>query len=109
MGNGSPPPPAAPATAAPATPAPPHVSPADDSSTEAKLRERYGSHMDVVKLGLDAWKEIGLLYAEWREPWAASTQAYREGRALALLRCAVRLSVAMKAVSVNKHKSWYTL
>jgi hypothetical protein len=64
--------------------------------------------MDVVKLGLDAWKEIGLLYAEWRALWEESTQEYREMRALELLRCAVRLSVAMKACSINKHKSWYT-
>ena len=102
--------PAAPPPAAPAPAAPADVSPADDSPIDAKLRERYGSHMDVVKLGLDAWKEIGLLYAEWREPWAASTQAYtaRGERSFWLLCCAVRLSVAMKAVSVNKHKSWYT-
>ena len=91
------------ATAAAAT----DVSPANDSAIEAKLRERYGSHMDAVKLGLDIWKEIGLLYAEWRSPWESSTTAYREERALALLRCAVRTSLAMKAVSINKHKSWY--
>ena len=64
--------------------------------------------MDVVKLGLDAWKSIGLLYAEWRAPWESSTQAYAEGRALALLRCAINVSTSMKAVSVSKHKSWYT-
>ena len=59
------------------------VSPADDSPTEAKLRERYASHMDIVKLGLDAWKEIGLLYAEWRSiylpclaGWEFSTKQY---------------------------------
>ena len=60
--------PAAPPPAAPAPAAPADVSPADDSPIDAKLRERYGSHMDVVKLGLEAWKEIGMLYAEWREP-----------------------------------------
>jgi hypothetical protein len=97
------------APAAPAAPAaPPAVSPNDDSPIQAKLRERYGSHMDVVLLGLDAWKAIGLLYAEWRAPWAESTTAYREARALELLRCAIRLSIAMKACSINKHKSWYT-
>ena len=81
--------------------------PDDDSAIEAQLRQRYGSHMDVVKLGLDAWKAIGLLYAEWREPWTESTAEYAELRALAFLRCAVRLSKAMKACSAGKHKSWY--
>ena len=99
-----------PIAAAAPTPAAPTagVSPADDSSIEAKLRERYGSHMDAVKLGLDVWKEIGLLYAEWRAPWECSTTDYSEKRALEFLRCAIRLSLAMKACSVNKHKSWYT-
>ena len=64
--------------------------------------------MDVVKLGLDAWKSIGLLYTEWRTPWEASTIEYKEMRALALLRCAVEMSRAIKACSINKHKSWYT-
>ena len=63
--------------------------------------------MDVVKLGLTAWKELGLLYAEWRTPWEESTQAYAESRALELLRCAVRFGKAMEAVSISKHKSWY--
>jgi hypothetical protein len=65
--------------------------------------------MDVVKIGIDAWRELGFVYAEWREPWEASDKEYREKRALAFLRCAVRLSAAMpmKACSVNKHKSWY--
>ena len=54
---------AAPSAPARATDA---VSSADDSAMDAKLRERYQSHMDVVKLGLHAWKEIGLFYAEWR-------------------------------------------
>ena len=92
---------------APSPTDPPVVSPADDTALEAKLRERYGSHMDVVKLGLDVWKEIGLLYAEWREPWVASTRDYAEQRAMQLLRCAARLGPAMKAASVGKHKSWY--
>ena len=90
-----------------ATPAMPAVTPADDSALDAKLRDRYGSHMDVVKLGLDAWKELGLLYAEWREPWESSVQSYKDKRAMQFLRCAVRFGPAMKAVSVGKHKSWY--
>eukprot|EP00966_Prymnesium_polylepis_P046099 1067565-Prymnesium_polylepis.1 len=55
--------------------------------------------MDVVKLGLAAWKEMGRLYAEWREPWESSTQAYAEGRAqvCSLLLCAVRFGDALKA------------
>ena len=85
----------------------PNVSPADDTVRESKLRAKYGSHMDVVKIGIDAWRELGFVYAEWREPWEASDKEYREKRALAFLRCAVRLSAAMKACSVNKHKSWY--
>ena len=52
------------AAALPAT-----VSPANDTPIQATLRARYGSHMDVVQLGLTVWQEIGLLYAEWREPW----------------------------------------
>lgn len=87
---------------------PPAVSPADDTSTQALLRARYGSHMDVVKLGLDAWKALGMLYAEWREPWVSSTTAYKQTRALQLLRCAVDVSVTLKALSINKHRSWYT-
>ena len=63
--------------------------------------------MDVVKLGMNAWKYIGLLYAEWRAPWTSSTKEYAKSRALALLRCAVPLSQAMKAASIGKHKSWY--
>ena len=70
------------------------------------LRVRYGSHMDVVKLALDAWRAIGLLYAEWRTPWLRSTKDYRESRALELLQCAVYLSLALKALSVNKHRCW---
>ena len=71
--------------------------------------------MDIVKLGLDAWKEIGLLYAEWRSiylpclaGWEFSTKQFCEERALAFLRCAIRLSLAMKACSMSKHKSWYS-
>ena len=94
-------------TAAPAKDAIPAVSPADDSVQEAKLRQKYGSHMDVVKVGIDAWRELGLVYAEWRTPWEASNKEYRETRALEFLRCATRLSAAMKACSLNKHKSWY--
>ena len=63
--------------------------------------------MDSVKLGLNAWKAVGLLYAEWREPWESRATAYAESRALALLRCAVDVSSTLKALSVNKHKSWY--
>ena len=95
---------AAPAVAAPA----PAVSPADDTATEAALRLRYGSHMDSVKLGLDAWQAFGLLYAEWREVWSKRTTTYAESRALALLHCAVAVSVTLKALSIDKHKSWYT-
>ena len=110
---------AAPANAAPANAAPANAhgnaapavvlssSPADDSPLEAKLRARYGSHMDVVKLGLNVWKEYGLLYAEWREVWESNTQVYAEERALNLLRCAVRTASAMKDASLGKHKSWY--
>jgi hypothetical protein len=86
----------------------PSVSPDDDTATEAALRLRYKSHMDVVKLGLDAWKAIGLLYAEWRAPWESSEAAYAESRAMELLRCAVDVSLALKAASVDKHRSWYT-
>ena len=67
------------------------------AATATVLRLRYGSHMDIVQLGLEAWKEIGLLYAEWRTPWASSTLEYQEERAFELLKCAVRLSKAMKA------------
>lgn len=95
------------ANAAPNAAEPPSVSPADDSPIEAQLRQRYGSHMDVVKLGLDAWKAIGLLYAEWCEPWTRSTTEYAEMKALALLRCAIRLSQELKACSAGNHKSWY--
>ena len=84
------------------------VSAADDDETLAKLRARYQSHMDIVKLGLDAWKHIGLLYAEWRTPWVTKTIEYASSRALALLKCAIPLSLAMKACSIGKHKSWYS-
>ena len=94
-------------TAASAKDATPAVSSADDSVQEAKLRLKYGSHMDVVRVGIDAWRELGLVYAEWRTPWEASNKEYRETRALEFLRCATRLSAAMKACSLNKHKSWY--
>jgi hypothetical protein len=97
-----------PGAGAVSAPKPPAVSPADDTPTDAKLRERYGSHMDIVKLGLAAWQEIGLTYAEWREPWTSRSKEYAEQRALQLLRCTVRLSEAMKAASIGKHKSWYT-
>ena len=97
-------------TAAPVATAAPMaaVSPADDTGFDAALRVRYGSHMDSVRLGLDAWRAYGLLYAEWREPWTLHTTAYAESRALALLRCAVEVSKTLQALSLNKHKSWYT-
>ena len=95
---------AAPAAAAAAAPG---VSPADDTALDSKLRQLYGSHMDIVKLGLTAWQKLGLLYAEWREPWTSRTTDYAEERVLKTLRCAIALSNAMKACSVSKHKSWY--
>ena len=95
-------------TPKPPTPAVSAVSSVDDTAIEAALRARYGSHMDVVKLGLDAWKSIGMLYSEWRERWEERSSTYAEGRAMAFLRCAVDVSLALKAASVNKHKSWYT-
>ena len=87
---------------------PPVVSPADDTPLDALLRVRYKSHMDSAKLTLECWKSLGLLYAEWRQPWTTHTQEYADSRALALLRCAIDMSAALKAVSINKHKSWYT-
>jgi hypothetical protein len=102
-------PPALPSSAAPlpSSAAPPASVPHADTPLEAKLRERYASHMDVVLLGLNAWSAFAQVYAEWREPWTQSGPAYAQQRALSFLRCACALSEAMKAVSMGKHKSWY--
>ena len=83
----------------------PAAVPHADTPLEAKLRERYGSHMDVVLLGLNAWSAFAQVYAEWREPWVERSTAYAQRRALAFLRHACALSSAMKAVSLGKHKS----
>ena len=78
-----------------------------DSPLEAKLRERYGSHMDSVLLGLNAWGAFAQVYAEWRSPWTESSTEYAQQRALTFLRHACALSTTMKALSIGKHKSWY--
>ena len=83
------------------------TAPPVDSALQAKLRARYGSHMDNVLLGLNAWGAFARVYAEWREPWTERSVAYAQGRALAFLRHACALSEAMKALSLGKHKSWY--
>ena len=64
--------------------------------------------MDVVKLARDAWAKFGQLYAEWRAEWVARTTEYKQQRALAFAKLAASLSLSMKAVSLGKHKSWYT-
>jgi hypothetical protein len=63
--------------------------------------------MDVVLLALNAWGAFGQVYAEWRTPWESKSKAYAEERALTFTHLASKLSVAMKAVSLSKHKSWY--
>ena len=98
---------ALPSSAPPPSAPPPSAVPPADTPLEAKLRERYASHMDVVLLGLNAWSAFAQVYAEWREPWTQSSPAYAQQRALSFLRRACDLSSAMKAVSMGKHKSWY--
>ena len=98
--------PAATVAAAPA--AVPAALPANpDSEQDAKLRARYKSHMDVVKLTKHAWQKFGLLYVEWRSQWTSHTTEYRQGRALKFAKLAAPLSTSMKALSLGKHKSWY--
>ena len=92
------------ADAATATAPPPPSKP--DSPLEAKLRVRYGSHMDVVLLGLNAWSVFASVYTEWRSEWTERSVAYAQERALTFLRHACVLSTAMKALSIGKHKSW---
>lgn len=86
----------------------PSLPPAEaESERLAKLRIRYGSHMDSVRLALDAWGAFGLLYVEWRTPWELKTDEYKQKRALMFAKCAAANSKAMKALSIGKHKSWY--
>ena len=87
-----------PATPVPATP---------DTPLQTKLRARYGSHMDTVMLGLNAWGAFAEVYAAWRSVWDEHTLEYAQGRALAFVKVACALSTAMKALSLGKHKSWY--
>lgn len=100
----------APATGIPATTSstpPPPPPPPDDEET-ASLRARYGSDMDLVKLIFAAWKQFGLLYANWKEEWPTVVdETVKEARALSVLRCAIAFSEAMTNVSYKKHKSWY--
>ena len=63
--------------------------------------------MDVVLLGLNAWSAFAEVYAAWRAEWPVHTQEYAHQRALEFAKVACKLSVAMKAVSLGKHKSWY--
>ena len=88
-----------------ATPAP--ALPAPDTPLQVKLRARYGSHMDTVLLGLNAWSAFANVYAAWRDPWKEQTRQYSSQRALEFARVACTLSIAMKAMSLGKHKSWY--
>ena len=78
-----------------------------DTPLQAKLRARYGSHMDTVMLGLNAWGAFAEVYAAWRSVWEEHTLEYAHGRALAFVKVACALSTAMKALSLGKHKSWY--
>ena len=79
----------------------------EDPAT-ASLRARYASHMDIVKLIFRAWKEFGLLYAEWKREWSKpEDQSEKHARALAMLQHAIAFSRAMADVSYKKHKSWY--
>ena len=89
--------------------APPSAAdPADEDAETASLRERYGSHMDLVRLIFKAWRMYGLLYAEWMKEWpSVSDDAVRNQRALDFLRHAIDFSDVMKDVSYKKHKSWY--
>ena len=93
---------------APAPPvAPPPDTPPPDTPLQTKLRARYGSHMDTVMLGLNAWGAFAEVYAAWRGVWDEHTLEYAQGRALAFVKVACALSTAMKALSLGKHKSWY--
>ena len=49
----------------------PAPAPQAESESDGRLRQKYGSHMDLVKLILAACKAFGLLYAEWRSSWTA--------------------------------------
>ena len=101
-------PPAAEATPAPAPKPVPKPAPANtDTPLQAKLRERYKSHMDAAHLGVSTWNVFGRLYAEWRKPWTSRTKEYAAQRAYSFLLLAVELSPAIKALSAGKCKSWY--
>ena len=88
---------------APAPPvAPPPDTPPPDTPLQTKLRARYGSHMDTVMLGLNAWGAFAEVYAAWRSVWDEHcTLEYAQGRALAFLKVACALSTAMKALSLG--------
>ena len=101
---------AAPAPAAAAARAPAAAAaraPAPESAEDAKLREKYKSHMDIVKLTKNGWAKFCELYVEWRTAWTSRTTTYAQTRALTFAKLAATLSSAMKAVSLGKHKSWY--
>ena len=86
---------------------PPRAAEPEDAET-ASLRERYASHMDLVRLILKAWRMYGLLYGEWMKEWpSVSDDAVKQQRALDFLHRAIDFSEAMKDVSYKKHKSWY--
>ena len=79
----------------------------EDAETAA-LRQRYGSHMDLVRLIIQAWRAYALLYAEWMQEWPSEVgESVKQRRGLSFLHCAINFSEAMKAVSYRKHKSWY--
>lgn len=74
----------------------------------AALRQKYGSHMDLVRLIFQAWSAYGLLYAEWMQEWPSEIdETVKQRRALSFLRRAIDFSEGMKDVSYQKHKSWY--
>ena len=95
------------ASAAKPAAAPDAASNINDSDLDAKFRARYQSHMDSAKLAYMGWRSFGELYVEWRTCWTSRTTGYQQTRALKFAKLAAKLSTAMKAASLGKHKSWY--